>query len=138
MSRIRLRRGKANGTPPSHSGHDGRTSAENRCYAAMAMTGVNDSTKALKNLDKHPLLWATFADAKADVVNRAERLRTYLDSAGCTYRMHSESGAHHYEASFEYGPSPHDPDLPFKMVFHVFQMQPQAGTCPWCRVLTAG
>lgn len=109
------------------SGHDRGTSAVSSCYTAMAMTGLNDSVRMLKRVDKHPLLWGTFADAKANIVNRAENLRKYLDSAGCECRMHSESGDHHYEASFEYGPPSLDQALPFKMAFHVYRCSVRHG-----------
>lgn len=44
-----------------------------------------------------------------------------LSSSDCNYRTHSESGDHHYEVSFEYGPPSLDGDLPFKKVFHVYK-----------------
>jgi hypothetical protein len=90
-------------------------------YTAMAMTGLNDPSKILKCADKHSFFWDDFADAKAAVIARAEILREYLDSADCVYHTHSESGDHHYEVSFEYGPPSLDPTLPFRKVFHVYK-----------------
>lgn len=97
------------------------------CYTAMALAGLNDSVRMLRRVDNHPLSWGTFAEAKADIVNRADNLRKYLDSAGCEYRMHSESGDHHYEIAFEYGPPSLDQALPFKMVFHVYRRSVRHG-----------
>lgn len=88
-------------------------------YTATAMTGLNDPSKTLKCADQDPLFWGAFAEAKAAVIARADILRKYLDSSDCDYQMHSESGDHHYEVSFEYGPQSLDPTLPFKVVFHV-------------------
>jgi hypothetical protein len=96
-------------------------------YTAMAMTGLNHPSKILKCADKHPLFWDAFADAKAAVIARAEILREYLDSSDCDYQTHSESGDHHYEVSFEYGPPSLDPTLPFKKVFHVYKCTVQYG-----------
>jgi hypothetical protein len=96
-------------------------------YAAMAMTGLNDPSKILKCADEDPPFWDAFADAKAAVITRAEIVRKYLDSAACGYEMRSESGDHHYEVSFEYGPSSLDPPLPFKMVVHVYKCADRYG-----------
>ena len=90
-------------------------------YTAMAMTGLSGPTKTLECLDQQPLYLDAFADAKAAVIARAEMLREYLSSSNCNYRTHSESGDHHYEVSFEYGPPSVDGDLPFKKVFHVYK-----------------
>jgi hypothetical protein len=87
-------------------------------YTVTAMTGLNDAVGMLKPVDKHPLVCPSFADARADIVNRAENLRKYLDSAGCDYRVRSESGDHRYEVSFEYGPPSLGCVRPFKMVLH--------------------
>ena len=96
-------------------------------YAAVAVTGLNAPVKALKRADKHPLSWGAFADAKAGVITRAEILHEYLDAAGCEYRMRFESGDHHYEVSFEYGPPSLEPTLPFKMVFRVYRCTVRRG-----------
>jgi hypothetical protein len=88
-------------------------------YAAMATHGPNDPSKPLKCADQHLPFWATFADAKAAVVARAEILRAHLASSGCQYRMHSESDDHHYEVSFEYGPASGSSVRPFKVTFRV-------------------
>lgn len=90
-------------------------------YATMAMTGLNDPSKALKCADEHPHFWDAFADAKAALVARAEMLHDHLDSSKCSYRMRSESGDHYYEVSIEYGPFSPDRALPFKTVFHVYE-----------------
>jgi hypothetical protein len=96
-------------------------------YTAMAMTGLNDPSKILKCADEHPLFWDAFADAKAAVIARAEILREYLDSSDCDYQTRSESGDHHYEVSFAYGPPSLDPALPFKKVFHVYKCTVEYG-----------
>jgi hypothetical protein len=88
-------------------------------YAVMAMTGVNDPSKMLKRAEKHPVFWDAFADAKADVVARADALREYLVSSGRDFEMHVDSGDHHYMVWFAYGPASPEPTLPFKMVLHV-------------------
>jgi hypothetical protein len=90
-------------------------------YTAMAMTGLNNPSQILQRADKHPPFWDAFADAKAAVIARAEILREFLDSSDCDYQTHSESGDHHYEVSFEYGPQSLDPSLPFRKVFHVYK-----------------
>lgn len=90
-------------------------------YATMAVTGLNDPSKALKCADERPHFWDAFADAKAALVTRAEILHEHLDSSRCSYRMRSESGYHHYEVSIEYGPLTPDRALPFKTVFHVYE-----------------
>jgi hypothetical protein len=90
-------------------------------YATMALTGLNDPSKALKCADEHPHFWDAFADAKAILVARAEILHEHLESSRCNYRMRSESRDHHYEVSIEYGPLSPDGALPFKTVFHVYE-----------------
>jgi hypothetical protein len=90
-------------------------------YATMALTGLNDPSKALKCADEHPHFWDAFADAKAMLVARAEILHEHLESSRCNYRMRSESRDHHYEVSIEYGPLSPDGALPFKTVFHVYE-----------------
>jgi hypothetical protein len=90
-------------------------------YATMALTGLNDPSKALKCADEHPHFWDAFADAKAILVARAEILHEHLESSRCNYRMRSESRDHHYQVSIEYGPLSPDGALPFKTVFHVYE-----------------
>lgn len=96
-------------------------SASESRYIAMAMTGLNDPAKVVRPVDEHAVSFVSFAEAKADAVRRAEALREYFDSAGYEYRAHSESGDHHYEAWFEYGPLSPAQTLRLKMVFHVFR-----------------
>lgn len=86
-------------------------------YTTVAMSGLNDPSKRLSCADEHPLLWDAFADAKAAVAARVEIVHEHLDSSDCDYKMHSVSGDHHYEISFEFGPRSSDPALPFKLVF---------------------
>ena len=88
-------------------------------YAAMAVGGPNDSSRALRRADHRPPTWATFADAKAAVVLRSEMLREELASSGCRYRVHSTSAAHHFEIAFEYGPRSDGAQPRFKVVFRV-------------------
>jgi ketosteroid isomerase-like protein len=88
-------------------------------YAAMAVNGPNDPSKALKCADQHPPSWGTFADAKAAVVVRAEMLREHLAATESRYRMHSSSGDHRYEISFEYGTKSDHEGRPFKVTFRV-------------------
>lgn len=127
MSHIHLGRWGPDGFPRPGSGHDRGTSAASSCYTAMALTGLNDSARTLRRVDNRPVSRSTFAEAKADIVNRAEILRKYLDSAGCEYRMRSESGDYDYEVSFEYGPPSLDQALPFRMVFHVYRCSVRHG-----------
>lgn len=88
-------------------------------YAVIAMTGLNDPSKRLRNIERDVAFWDCFADAKAEAVARAVVLREYLDSSGRRYRVHSVSGPGHYEIWFEYGPGPFDPSLPFRTVLDV-------------------
>lgn len=99
--------------------HDA-SAGENR-YIAMAMTGLNDKAKVLRPVDEHAVSFGSFAEAKADAVRRAEDLREYFDSAGYEYRAHTESGDHHYEASFQYGPLSPDQTPRLRMIFHVYR-----------------
>lgn len=88
-------------------------------YAVLATTGLNDPFKKLKRTDERAVFWGAFADAKAEVITRAEAVRDYLVSSDRDYEMHSDSGDHHYEVRFEYGPASSEPALPFRMVLQV-------------------
>jgi hypothetical protein len=88
-------------------------------YTAMALIGLNGPTQRLTRAGDHQFVWDAFADAKAEVVGRAEILREYLESSDCGYEVHSESGSYHYEVTFEYGPPSLAPALPLKVVFGV-------------------
>lgn len=88
-------------------------------YAAVAETGINGPAKKLRAIDDQPASWSDFADAKAATVARAHILRDFLEKSQCGYRMHSVSGAHHYEVWFEYGPDETEEVLPFRMVLQV-------------------
>ena len=109
----------------------GVSAGESR-YIAMAMTGLNDPAKAPKPVDECALSFRSFAEAKADAVGRAEKLREHFDSAGYEYRVHSESADHYYEVAFEYGPRSADQTPRLKMVFHVYRCTVTNGEGPGC------
>lgn len=88
-------------------------------YATVAMTGPNNPSRHLRSVDEDPASWDDFADAKAAVITRADVLREFLESSGCSFQTRSVSGESHYEVSFEYGPGSLEPALPFKMVLLV-------------------
>lgn len=90
-------------------------------YAVLATTGINDPSKVLKCADESPVYWETFADAKAEVIARAEVVLDYLVSSERDYELHFESGDHHYEVWFEYGPASSGPSLPFKTALQVYK-----------------
>ena len=88
-------------------------------YAAVSKTGMNDPTKRLRAVDDQPASWATFADAKAAVVARAQILRDFLEKSQCRYRLRSVSAMDRYEVWVEYGPDAVDEALPFRMLLEV-------------------
>ena len=88
-------------------------------YAVVSKTGMNDPTKHLRAVDEDPASWATFADAKAAVVARAQVLRDFLEKSHCHYQVRCVSAAERYEVWFEYGPQADRELLPFRMLLEV-------------------
>jgi hypothetical protein len=88
-------------------------------YAVLTATGINDPSRALASAQEALTVRDTFADAKAEVVARADAVLDYLVSTDRTYTMHVESRDQHFEVRFEYGPVSAQPTLPFRMVLKV-------------------
>lgn len=89
-------------------------------YAILTATGINDPSRTLAiTHDEAPNVRDTFADAKSEVIARADALLEYLVSTDRAYAMHVESRTEHFEVMFEYGPASAEPSLPFRMVLKV-------------------
>lgn len=88
-------------------------------YAVLTATGINDPSQALAGAQEPPAVRDTFADAKAEVIARADAVLEYLVSTDRHYAMHVESRDEHYEVRFEYGPASAEPTLPFRLVLEV-------------------
>lgn len=97
-------------------------------YAILTSTGINDPSGTLKGAYADvPNVCDTFADAKAELIARANALHEYLVSTGRNYAMHVDSRAEHFEVTFEYGPASSEPALPFRMVLKVSPCTPRQG-----------